>query len=202
MSRELVAEIAQILEPWAWETKSWNATQARDDATAKAEQIVEFLVASSASLSGGAEEVDWRKVAKLAGEHGVRYRTNAGMAKFIAALYPSPKAPSISTFVRGGESLFEAPANRQGTCTCNGAGQWPLVELEHAPGCPRGPANRQEAGEVERLREELAWYGEQARLARLIHSEGDAGRHALAEDGGKRAQAVLTSPKDVKGVEA
>jgi hypothetical protein len=39
----------------------------------------------------------------------------------------------------------------------------------------------------------LKWYGEQARLARLIHSEGDAGRHALAADGGKRAAAALTA---------
>ena len=43
----------------------------------------------------------------------------------------------------------------------------------------------------EAMREALEWYGEQARLARLIHSEGDAGRHALAEDGGKRARAAL-----------
>lgn len=45
--------------------------------------------------------------------------------------------------------------------------------------------------ESNRLREELAWYGEQARLARLIHSEGDKGRWALADDGGKRARAAL-----------
>jgi len=44
------------------------------------------------------------------------------------------------------------------------------------------------------LREALAWYGEQARLARLIHSEGDAGRHALANDGGKRAHTALSAP--------
>jgi len=42
------------------------------------------------------------------------------------------------------------------------------------------------------LIEELEWYGEQARLARLIHSEGDAGRHALQDDGGKRARAILS----------
>ncbi|TKD50542.1 hypothetical protein [Sphingomonas baiyangensis] len=41
------------------------------------------------------------------------------------------------------------------------------------------------------VREALAWYGEQARLCRLIHSEGDAGRQALAADGGKRADAIL-----------
>lgn len=37
----------------------------------------------------------------------------------------------------------------------------------------------------------LAWYREQARLCRLVHSEGDAGRNALAADGGKRASDVL-----------
>lgn len=41
------------------------------------------------------------------------------------------------------------------------------------------------------LREALGWYGEQARLCRLIHSEGDVGRHALSEDGGKKAKALL-----------
>lgn len=37
----------------------------------------------------------------------------------------------------------------------------------------------------------LTWYGEQSRLARLIHSEGDAGRHAIAADGGAKASAAL-----------
>ena len=37
----------------------------------------------------------------------------------------------------------------------------------------------------------VEWYGEQARLARLIHREGDAGRNALAADGGTRARAAL-----------
>jgi hypothetical protein len=42
------------------------------------------------------------------------------------------------------------------------------------------------------VREVLEWYGEQARLARIVHNEGDAGRHALSADGGKRARAALT----------
>ena len=45
-----------------------------------------------------------------------------------------------------------------------------------------------------RLREALEWYGEQARLARIIHAEGDEGRRNLAADGGNRATAAL-SPK-------
>lgn len=43
----------------------------------------------------------------------------------------------------------------------------------------------------ERLEQTLTWYGEQARLARLIHSEGDLGRRNLATDGGGRARAAL-----------
>jgi len=42
----------------------------------------------------------------------------------------------------------------------------------------------------------LEWYGEQARLARLIHDEGDAGRHALSRDGGRLATATLATLKD------
>ena len=49
---------------------------------------------------------------------------------------------------------------------------------------------------VEELAEALRWYGEQSRLARLIHSEGDAGRHAIAADGGKRAAAALAKIKE------
>lgn len=37
----------------------------------------------------------------------------------------------------------------------------------------------------------LNWYAEQARLCRLIHSEGDSGRKALDADGGQRARAAL-----------
>jgi len=41
------------------------------------------------------------------------------------------------------------------------------------------------------LYEALEWYAEQTRLCRLVHSGGDAGRNALADDGGKRANAAL-----------
>jgi hypothetical protein len=45
---------------------------------------------------------------------------------------------------------------------------------------------------VKELSEVLKWYGENSRLARLIHSEGDAGRHALAADGGYLANRTLS----------
>lgn len=45
--------------------------------------------------------------------------------------------------------------------------------------------------ELEGMRTALEWYGENARLCRLIHSEGDVGRYALAGDGGKRARTAL-----------
>ena len=44
---------------------------------------------------------------------------------------------------------------------------------------------------VARMVGALEWYQEQARLCRLIHKEGDAGRLALSDDGGKRAAAAL-----------
>lgn len=46
---------------------------------------------------------------------------------------------------------------------------------------------------IAELETALRWYGEQARLCRLIHSEGDAGRHALAADGGAKARTALKS---------
>lgn len=52
---------------------------------------------------------------------------------------------------------------------------------------------RRLVAEKKALREALEWYGENARLARLIHSDGDKGRFALAEDGGERARAALRS---------
>ena len=50
------------------------------------------------------------------------------------------------------------------------------------------------------LVEALEWYGEQTRLCRLIHGEGDAGRQALAADGGKRAQSALAKAKESRDV--
>lgn len=49
------------------------------------------------------------------------------------------------------------------------------------------------ADRITALEEALTWYAEQARLCRLIHSEGDAGRNALAADGGERARAALAA---------
>lgn len=61
------------------------------------------------------------------------------------------------------------------------------------------------SGTIKALADVLEWYGEQARLARLIHKEGDAGRHALANDGGRKAREVLAAiqpepePQPVEG---
>lgn len=52
-------------------------------------------------------------------------------------------------------------------------------------------AQQPQADWLTEAREALEWYAEQTRLARLIHSGGDEGRHALAADGGKRARAAL-----------
>ena len=48
-----------------------------------------------------------------------------------------------------------------------------------------------QAARIAALEDALKWYGEQARLCRLITSEGDPGRRALDADGGARARAAL-----------
>ena len=79
--------------------------------------------------------------------------------------------------------------------------------LSSRPGTPTipGPTDEQldraalARPKVRALVADLEWYGEQARLARVIHSEGDKGRHMLASDGGSRASAALAAlPKGVK----
>ena len=64
------------------------------------------------------------------------------------------------------------------------------AHAEHTTDAAISEVRRLEA-ERDALRAALEWYGEQARLARLVHSGGDAGRHALANDGGNRARAAL-----------
>jgi len=59
-----------------------------------------------------------------------------------------------------------------------------------------------DAAEIERLRAErdallaaLGWYGEHSRLARLITYEGDAGRNAIASDGGQKAREAIAKAR-------
>lgn len=63
-----------------------------------------------------------------------------------------------------------------------------MSEIDNRPFCDC----HDEQGE--RMIEALEWYAEHARLCRLIHSEGDKGRSALAADGGKRAREALAPP--------
>lgn len=48
---------------------------------------------------------------------------------------------------------------------------------------------------IKALEGALGWYAEQTSLCRLIHSEGDVGRNALANDGGDRARAALAASR-------
>lgn len=68
-----------------------------------------------------------------------------------------------------------------------------VAGLEGAPAQPISLAQLEADNTL--LRDALAWYGEQARLCRLIHSEGDAGRQALDADGGTRARVALARPR-------
>lgn len=81
------------------------------------------------------------------------------------------------------ETQFDEVFDTQLDVKANPSGAWRAIQSQHA--------------EITRLRTELEWYGEQARLCRLIHSEGDKGRHALSADGGNRARAALGNDRGV-----
>ena len=128
------------------------------------------------------------------------------LATVAANLRRAPdKGPAVAVFASAilrGRTLMEAVSEAEQvgepasivevtpSTPVQGAG-----EAFHETGVPLNvdtpPAPDNAADEVQALRETLAWYGEQARLARLIHSEGDAGRQALDADGGKRARTAL-----------
>lgn len=51
--------------------------------------------------------------------------------------------------------------------------------------------NREREPLIDTALEELEWYGEQVRLCRYIHQEGDKGRQALVNDQGERSKEAL-----------
>lgn len=68
------------------------------------------------------------------------------------------------------------------------------LDLETARALKFGKRITALTAEVALLTEALEWYGERARLARLIHSGGDPARFELSDDGGKRARRALSEP--------
>ena len=74
---------------------------------------------------------------------------------------------------------------------------WEIADDKHKAAAPLRARIASFEATVMGLREELEWYGENARLCRLIHSEGDKGRSALSDDGGNRARAALASSESV-----
>ena len=89
---------------------------------------------------------------------------------------------------------------RQITCPdCHGTGETKMIVPDPFKIYPEEPRAEKDCAdklaaltaERDRMRKALEWYGENARLCRLIHSEGDKGRHALSDDGGSRARTAL-----------
>ena len=73
-----------------------------------------------------------------------------------------------------------------------GSGCDPIIDAIRALATPdQIAALAAERAKLDKAVEVLRWYADQTRLCRLIHSEGDAGRNALAADGGTKARAVL-----------
>jgi hypothetical protein len=75
-------------------------------------------------------------------------------------------------------------------------GEYELFDIEEAAQTMHEVADELTAltAKVALLTEALEWYGERARLARLIHSGGDPARFELSDDGGKRARRALSEP--------
>jgi hypothetical protein len=75
-------------------------------------------------------------------------------------------------------------------------GEYELFDIEEAAQTMHEAADELTAltAKVALLTEALEWYGERARLARLIHSGGDPARFELSDDGGKRARRALSEP--------
>lgn len=90
-----------------------------------------------------------------------------------------------------GSGLFDLYAVK----VANADGSPVAAVLRPSPSVP--PDCHEEYGQE--LIATLEWYGEQARLCRLIHSGGDSGRQALAADGGKRAAALIASRQPTSG---
>lgn len=144
---------------------------------------------------------------------GFNNGTEARNAVYVAMLSAAPQPPTVST--QGWQDISTAP--KDGTHII-GNTQWGALEIwwhkdiyDGEYWTDEGDSEPEPTGwipkpgeqiapqpdlltvtrERDQAREALAWYGEQAQLARLVHSEGDEGRHALAADGGKRARSVL-----------
>jgi len=57
------------------------------------------------------EQAAWLKVAKLAGEHGVRYRTNAALVAFLAAIFEDERAALTAALAKMWRPIESAPKN-------------------------------------------------------------------------------------------
>lgn len=147
----LVSEIAQILEPWAWETKSWNATMARDEATAKAEQIV-ALFATTPPTTNDAKSSTYQSAADcpLGSAHGSA--STFGDADGIDCCdfcgFPADDQPTTNDAIPAGEAdeahrlacvlrIAQASSNEHGEDMIRAAGM--LDRLIYLPAFTRRP---------------------------------------------------------------
>ncbi|WP_409788149.1 Lar family restriction alleviation protein [Sphingomonas pseudosanguinis] len=90
-------------------TGGWGGADRTADAFARyaatAQSLHALLSAARAAppaIDREAVQLDWRLVAKLAGEHGVRYRTNRAFEQFVTAILSTLSADAI----RGGVEIF------------------------------------------------------------------------------------------------
>lgn len=145
---ELVATIAHILDPWAFETKSYNATIARDDATDKATQIVEALAALDSRAGDAGEAISALRALLVIAGTPITERQEAVFRRANAIAFPTP-APAVDA-LSGGKLGWDA----DGMCDDHGAFACPKCALPST-------VDAVPAGEVS----DMAWFGDQHRLS-------------------------------------
>jgi len=123
-----------ILDGWTDGNEQWEEASEpmQDMASSAARAVIDGIRADMESLEPdapkvasdtGAGNLDWRRIAKLAGEHGIRYRTNAASEKFLEALATPTDATDGAT--GGGEGFLEAIHE------ATPAGEW--ITVRHTP---------------------------------------------------------------------
>lgn len=189
----LEAAAVAIHDHWQNGYRTWSVTCEKlplqaDDFRAKAQAVITAYLSAMAGESGDVG----RDVLASAAVFGViasgEQTMNPAFASIMedrcsaAAALIASQAAEIER-LRGEASARDKREYEAGHKIAIG------VEIELAAAEARATRAEERIAEMDAA---LEWYGENARLCRLIHSGGDAGRSALAEDGGKRARAIRT----------
>jgi Lar family restriction alleviation protein len=94
---------------WSVECLGCGCEIASDASQAEADEQWNTRLSAPPATSDRGEGLDWLAIAKLAGEHGVRYRTNRALTDFMTAATPLFAAP-VSVPQEGVREALDRPA--------------------------------------------------------------------------------------------